>query len=81
MPKNSTEYFKMWINADENLYRYWTARAAVLDAEELRKELKEYFTNDNFPFKSASVYSDLLTMAINQTEWHEIAKELKETDK
>lgn len=81
MPTNATEYVLLWIYNEEHLYRYFINLAKRQTVEDLRQALKEYFLNDNFPLSGASVYSDLLTMTLNQTDWQAVAADLIENAK
>lgn len=73
----------LWINNEEPAYRHWKAaarrakignskREAVNElAELLRREIP-----DNAPDLGASCWSDLLSAALSEVNWHEIAEDL-----
>ena len=73
----------LWLSNEQSTAEYWTERATntleendgnAKDARwELSKEIKDDIENGN-PITDASLYSDLLTMAIGRANFYEIAE-------
>jgi hypothetical protein len=81
---------KLWMDNDEGSYRYWNevAQECYDDAEEgktftreevacgnLSTRLKEEF-EEAMPDLGASCWMDLLTAALSEVDWREIAESL-----
>jgi hypothetical protein len=69
---------KLWIDNEEGSYNYWRERAEHWQGRDgaeyhLANELKENFEESN-PIDNASPYADLMTWAIAEVNWDEIAK-------
>ena len=83
--KNSETWaVSLWIDNEESSYRYWRGEAAryqhdiegQLDAVRvLATQLKQEIS-DNAPTDKPNVYSDLLTAALSDVNWAEIAETL-----
>lgn len=83
---------KLWIDNEEPNYRHWRAVAEELldedgieddeDRESVRIDLAERLKNEHEGAQpltnSASVWSDLLTAALGEVNWREIACSLLE---
>jgi hypothetical protein len=85
---------KLWMDNCEGDYRYWTAEAdevwndsepdRILTKKEraalsLADRLKEYFEENNPLINdSGTVYGDLLTTALQEVDWQEIAENMLE---
>jgi hypothetical protein len=74
----------LWIDNEESSYRYWRGEAGryqhdiedQLDAVRvLATQLKQEIS-DNAPTDAPNVYSDLLTAALSDVNWAEIAENL-----
>lgn len=82
---------KLWLDNDEGSQSYWDERATEIaktskksqyltKKEEARRtlgdELKEYHEENNPLADQASTYSDLLSGALSEVDWYEIAENL-----
>ena len=68
----------LWLSNDEGSYTYWKERAEeVKDVYELSRELKSEIEQYN-PLEEVSVYSDLLSAAISEIDFYEIAEAMLE---
>ena len=68
---------KLWLDNDEDDQRHWARCASrVSDARQLADELKE--AHEELAIESrvapGGVFGDLLTHALGQVNWHEIAE-------
>jgi len=75
---------KVWMDNDEGTHNYWLERAGeIAESDEdnkritLADELKDSYAED-MPELSASVWSDLLSSAMQSVDWREIAVSLLE---
>lgn len=66
----------LWINNDEGLQSHILemAHCACGNTYKLSINLKEHFTNLEYPLKDASVYMDLLNWALAYVDWDELAE-------
>lgn len=82
MPEDTTRYngwanhetwlVNLWMDNDEGSYSYWCDRAETADSVgTLADMLKEEF-EENAP-ETTGVYSDLLSTAMSEVDWYEIA--------
>jgi hypothetical protein len=70
---------KLWFDNEEASYRNWTERARSLkgredDACQFADELKESVAEGNPLADESSLYADLLSAAISEVDWFEIAR-------
>ncbi|MFO0888321.1 MAG: DUF6573 family protein [Isosphaeraceae bacterium] len=69
---------KLWLDNEPTSYHHWTERARSWKAEEdacgFAEELKEAVQDGNPLAEAASVYADLLSAAISDVDWLEIAE-------
>jgi len=76
-----TRTVNLWLANDEGLY--YAARgmadAAEGDAGRLAVALQAWITEELAPDLGASMFSDLLTHALADVDWQEIADDLLET--
>jgi hypothetical protein len=68
----------LWLNNEEPSYRYWTERARSWkgredDACQFAEELKGSIREGN-PLEEPSLYADLLSAALSEVDWLEIAQ-------
>ena len=76
----------LWLSNDEGTYRFWQAHRERLSgevdsedlAQTLAKELEEEVWNNHPLQESAGMYSDLITRALSQVNWVEIAESILE---
>jgi hypothetical protein len=69
---------KLWMDNAESIYHYWeekTKQAATI--KELADALKEYY-DENIPEDVVGSYLDILTAALEEVNWREIAESLWE---
>lgn len=87
---------RLWIDGEEPSYRYWCGRAQEIydEAEadkyftkeenainDLADSLKEEH-EESMPVPESGVYADLLSAALGEVNWHEIAESMiEEVDK
>ena len=69
----------LWLDNEEGSQRYWMERAeeyVKVDGEDaasgLADELKEHHEENN-PVPSGTVFSDLMSAALSEVNWYEIA--------
>ena len=78
---------KLWIDNDQGTQEYWmeaAVEAAELDGPVyvLERQLETYFQDEGFPEQLyGTMNSDLLTWALGQVDWREIAASLIEDAK
>jgi hypothetical protein len=75
---------KLWLDNDQETYNYWydMAMEAWHDndkelepaAHVLRKQLKDEINEANPLAEDASMFSDLLSAALSEVNWYEIAE-------
>jgi hypothetical protein len=70
---------KLWLDNEPGTYdlQQEMAEAAEKDASDLANALRDFVT-ENMPDLDASMYSDLLTAAIGEVNWHEMAEAIIE---
>src|SRR3990167_3668676 len=71
---------ELWIDNDQSAYKYWyndRARACAT-VEQLADELKSEHASDEYnPLANhVSAYADILTWALNNVNWREIAQNI-----
>jgi len=69
---------KLWLDNEENTYKYWQSQARRLSAYKLADRLKyeiEQGAADLLP--EASVYNDLLLYSLHSVNFDEIAEAMK----
>ena len=66
----------LWITNESSSDRYWRDLAKKLHLNDLAETLKAEI-EDGAP-KIEGLYSDLLSAAISETDWYEIAEALKD---
>ena len=71
----------LWLSNDESSYHYWRERTQDIIPDDGSKEtvvgiLAGYLKEEHETFmpEVEGVWSDLLTHAVQQVDWHEIAK-------
>ena len=74
----------LWIGNEEGSYRYWREQAmeALEDANDDRQEaantlagqLKDQFNDEAPVVDESSVWSDLLSYALDEVDWYEVAE-------
>ena len=73
----------LWLNNEHGDYLYWTERAEELQDEcedrddlidTLAAELKEQITEANPLGDGASLFTDIMTWAMEHVNWHEVAE-------
>jgi hypothetical protein len=66
----------LWLSNDQGLY---SMAVEMAKADEWGDTLKEYIKSNNpLEARQADVYTDLLTVAISEVNWHEIAKAFRD---
>lgn len=74
---------KLWMDNDQSSYNYFNEMAQETeDVYTLSEQIKEHFEENN-PLNEmqASVYHDLMSAALSEVNWHEIAESLKDDNK
>lgn len=76
----------LWLSNEYHSYHYWVERAQDLyndlltledTLDDLAQELKNTIKYENAP-ELTGLYSDLLTDALNQVNWREVAESFSE---
>ena len=65
----------LWLDSDEGSYKYWRERAKQVSKRALAQELKENHA-DGVGESVTGVYADLLSAALREVNWTEVAKHL-----
>jgi len=70
---------KLWLDNDENSYRYWACEATrAKDTAILAKQLEREHEDAIPENMTSGLYADLLTSALSEVNWEEIAEVLIE---
>jgi hypothetical protein len=67
----------LWISNEEPTYRHVVALASARENDEpydLSNEIKEFVSDEMMPDLGASLASDLLSAAVSEIDWIEIAE-------
>ena len=71
----ATWLVKLWIDNEQAMYFYWQDEAQNADSSnQLAKDIERYY-QDIAP-EHIGLFADLLTSALAEVNWHEIAKSL-----
>ena len=69
---------KLWLDNDEGSYRYWADQAAGSDIATLANQLKAEHAEAIPETMHTGLFADLLTAALSEVNWDEIAESLIE---
>ena len=69
---------KLWLDNDEGSYRYWADQARHADIATLAKQLESEHDEAIPENMTTGLFADLLTSALQEVNWEEIAESLIE---
>ena len=84
MTYNGWTNYETWsvallLDNDEGSQDYWRDRAEELDTYELGQELKDEHDEGNPLTGNCDVFDQLLSAALSEVNWYEVAEHISET--